>query len=103
MVSVASPAISGRVGGDLLKELKMRFPGWKSKSSEIDREEGARKLHEAAWPDMFANLQSAYAELTNTQFELERRTAEIAETRDVFQQVVSSMSEALFLTDRSGR
>lgn len=81
----------------------MRFPGWKNKNNEIDREEGARKLHEAAWPDMFANLQSAYAELTNTQFELERRTAEIAETRDVFQQVVSSMSEALFLTDRSGR
>lgn len=81
----------------------MRFPGWKSKNSAVDREEGARKLHEAAWPDMFANLQSAYAELTNTQFELERRTAEIAETRDVFQQVVSSMSEALFLTDRSGR
>ncbi|MFZ4984140.1 MAG: PAS domain S-box protein [Blastocatellia bacterium] len=81
----------------------MRFPGWKNKNTEVDREEGARKLHEAAWPDMFANLQSAYAELTNTQFELERRTAEIAETRDVFQQVVSSMSEALFLTDRSGR
>jgi PAS domain S-box-containing protein len=60
-------------------------------------------LHEAAWPDMFANLQSAYAELTNAQFELERRTSEIAETRDLFQQVVSSMTEALFLTDRSGR
>jgi PAS domain S-box-containing protein len=52
---------------------------------------------------MFANLQSAYAELTNTQFELERRAAEIAETRDLFQQVVSSMTEAVFLTDRSGR
>jgi PAS domain S-box-containing protein len=52
---------------------------------------------------MFANLQSAYAELTNTQFELERRAAEIAETRDLFQQVVTSMTEAVFLTDRSGR
>ncbi|MBK6799743.1 MAG: hypothetical protein IPG76_23975 [Acidobacteria bacterium] len=46
-------------------------------------------------PDIIANLQSAYAELTNAQFELERRTAEIAETRDLFQQVISSMSEAL--------
>jgi PAS domain S-box-containing protein len=81
----------------------MRLPGWKFKNAEEEREENARKLHEAAWPDMFANLQSAYAELTNAQFELERRTAEIAETRDLFQQVVSSMSEALFLTDRSGR
>ncbi len=81
----------------------MRLPGWKFKNAEEEREESARKLHEAAWPDMFANLQSAYAELTNAQFELERRTAEIAETRDLFQQVVSSMSEALFLTDRSGR
>ena len=81
----------------------MRLPGWKFKSVDDDREENARKLHEAAWPDMFANLQSAYAELTNAQFELERRTSEIAETRDLFQQVVSSMSEALFLTDRSGR
>ena len=29
-------------------------------------------LHEAAWPDMFANLQAAYAELTNTELKLER-------------------------------
>jgi PAS domain S-box-containing protein len=82
----------------------MRLPGWKFKNTDAtDREDDARRLHEAAWPDMFANLQSAYAELTNAQFELERRTAEIAETRDLFQQVISSMTEALFLTDRSGR
>ena len=81
----------------------MRLPNWKFKSIEEEREEDARRLHEAAWPDMFANLQSAYAELTNAQFELERRSAEVAETRDLFQQVISSMSEALFLTDRSGR
>ena len=82
----------------------MRLPSWMSKNTETnDREDGVRRLREAAWPDMFANLQSAYAELTNTQFELERRAAEIAETRDLFQQVVSSMTEAVFLTDRSGR
>jgi PAS domain S-box-containing protein len=82
----------------------MRLPSWISKNTETnDREDGVRRLREAAWPDMFANLQSAYAELTNTQFELERRAAEIAETRDLFQQVVSSMTEAVFLTDRSGR
>lgn len=81
----------------------MRLPTWKFRNAEEEREENARRLHEAAWPDMFANLQSAYAELTNAQFELERRTAEISETRDLFQQVISSMSEALFLTDRSGR
>src|SRR5215813_9019908 len=82
----------------------MRLPSWISKNTETnDCEDGVRRLREAAWPDMFANLQSAYAELTNTQFELERRTAEIAETRDLFQQVVSSMTEAVFLTDRSGR
>src|SRR5215831_11349868 len=82
----------------------MRLPSWRFKNTETnDREDGARRLHEAAWPDMFANLQSAYAELTNAQFELERRAAEIAETRDLVQQIVSSMSEALFLTDRAGR
>jgi PAS domain S-box-containing protein len=82
----------------------MRLPSWRSKNTETtDREDGVRRLREAAWPDMFANLQSAYAELTNTQFELERRASEIAETRDLFQQVVSSMTEAVFLTDRSGR
>ncbi|MEK7832064.1 MAG: hypothetical protein AAB401_13300, partial [Acidobacteriota bacterium] len=72
----------------------MRLPSWKFRNEEQDREENSRRLHEAAWPDMFANLQSAYAELTNAQFELERRTAEISETRDLFQQVISSMSEA---------
>jgi PAS domain S-box-containing protein len=87
----------------LYSEEEMRLPNWKFKSIEEEREEDARRLHEAAWPDMFANLQSAYAELTNAQFEVERRAAEVAETRDLFQQVISSMSEALFLTDRSGR
>ncbi|MFN0087048.1 MAG: PAS domain S-box protein [Blastocatellia bacterium] len=81
----------------------MRLPNWKFKSLEEERDEDARRLHEAAWPDMFANLQSAYAELNNAQLELERRASEVAETRDLFQQVISSMSEALFLTDRSGR
>ncbi|HZF38013.1 MAG TPA: PAS domain S-box protein, partial [Blastocatellia bacterium] len=80
------------------------MPSWRSKNTGTnDREDGVRRAPAAAWPDMFANLQSAYAELTNTQFELERRAAEIAETRDLFQQVVSSMTEAVFLTDRSGR
>jgi PAS domain S-box-containing protein len=81
----------------------MRLRTWRFKNGNEDRVEHARNLHDAAWPDMFANLQSAYAELTNSQLELERRTSEIAETRDLFEQVISSMSEALFLTDRSGR
>jgi PAS domain S-box-containing protein len=81
----------------------MRLPNWKFKAAETEAEDDPRRMQEAAWPDMFANLQSAYAELTNAQFELERRAAEIAETRDLVQQIVSSMSEALFLTDRAGR
>ena len=81
----------------------MRLPNWKSKPSDLVQDDEARRAQEAAWPDMFANLQSAYAELTNAQFELERRASEIAETRDLVQQIVTSMSEALFLTDRAGR
>ncbi len=81
----------------------MRLPNWKSKPSELTHDDETRRTQEAAWPDMFANLQSAYAELTNAQFELERRASEIAETRDLVQQIVTSMSEALFLTDRAGR
>jgi PAS domain S-box-containing protein len=82
----------------------MRLPSWRSKNTETNgREDDVRQAREAAWPDMYANLHSAYSELTNTQIELERRAAEIAETRDLFQQVVSSMTEAVFLTDRSGR
>ena len=72
-------------------------------SSQPSHEGGSRRLHEAAWPDMFANLQSAYAELSRAQFELEQRAAEVAETRDLFERVVESMSEALFLLDRAGR
>jgi PAS domain S-box-containing protein len=60
-------------------------------------------VYEAAWPDMFASLQTAYAELTRAQFELERRTADIEAGRDLFLEVLESMSEAWFLTDRSGR
>ena len=69
----------------------------------MTHDDETRRAQEAAWPDMFANLHSAYAELTNAQFELERRSSEIAETRDLVQQIVTSMSEALFLTDRAGR
>jgi len=53
-------------------------------------------LHQAAWPDMFANLQTAYAELAQAQFELQERVGVIQEARDLFQQVIASMSEALF-------
>ncbi len=64
---------------------------------------GPSSLHEAAWPDMFANLQSAYAELTHTESKLERRAAELEEARDLFQQVIESMSESLFLLDLTGK
>jgi PAS domain S-box-containing protein len=63
----------------------------------------AASLHEAAWPDMLTNLHVAYAELTQTQLELERRMGEINETRELFERVVESMAEALFLMDVTGR
>ncbi len=59
--------------------------------------------HQAAWPDMFVNLQTAYAELTEIRRQLERRKDEIEEGRDLFEQVLESMSEALFLVDHGGR
>jgi chemotaxis family two-component system sensor kinase Cph1 len=62
-----------------------------------------QRLYEAAWPDMFVSLQTAYAELTRAQFELERRAAEIEAGRDFFLEVIESMSEAWFLMDRTGR
>ncbi len=58
---------------------------------------------EAAWPDLFANLQDAYAKVIDTQFELERRAAELEDSRDLLRQIIASMSEALFLLDRTGR
>jgi two-component system, LuxR family, sensor kinase FixL len=63
----------------------------------------ATSLHEAAWPDILTNLHVAYAELTHTQLELERRIGEIDETRELFERVVESMAEALFLMDVTGR
>lgn len=64
--------------------------------------EAPRRAHEAAWPDMFRSLQEAYAQLTRTEQELERQKSEIEEARDLFVQVIESMSEALFLLDLSG-
>lgn len=61
-----------------------------------------QRIHESAWPDMFANLQAAYAELTEAQRQLARRSAEMAEANDLFEQVLASMSEALFLMDHAG-
>lgn len=71
-----------------------------TKDLKIPSSPGGRK---GTRPDMFANLQAAYAELTETQVELERRAAEINEMRDLFERVIESMSEALFLLDSSGR
>jgi PAS domain-containing protein len=45
----------------------------------------------------------AYGDLTRTQLELERRMAESDETRELFERVIESMSEALFLMDVAGR
>ncbi len=71
---------------------------------EHEAQQGSlQRLHESAWPDMFVNLQTAYSELTRTQFELERQAAEIETARDLFLQVIESMSEAWFLMDRTGR
>jgi two-component system, sensor histidine kinase and response regulator len=73
------------------------------KTKQKARRAVSQQLHDAAWPDMFANLQTAYADLTRAQFELERRSAEINEARDLFEQVIKSMSEAMFLLDYTGR
>jgi PAS domain S-box-containing protein len=67
------------------------------------RQSASQRFHETAWPEMFVNLQSAYTELTREQFELERRGAEVEAERDLFLEVIESMSEAWFLMDRTGR
>lgn len=54
-------------------------------------------------PEMFTSLQSAYAEAAGAHFELERRTAQIMEMRDLYQTIIASMSEAIFLTNLAGR
>jgi PAS domain S-box-containing protein len=71
--------------------------------AEREGRPSAHRLHEAAWPDMFTNLQSAYAELAQAQFELQTRTSEIQTARDLFEQVVASISEGLFLLDHTGQ
>ena len=69
----------------------------------LEHSDEAGQIQEAAWPDMFANLQGAYAELVSTRFELERSSEQVAETRDLYQQIIASTSEAFFLTDLTGR
>ena len=56
-----------------------------------------------AWPDMFVNLQTAYAELTQTQFDLEQHAQELAEARDLFAQTLTTLTEGLFVADQTGR
>lgn len=72
------------------------------RSAVAAAEDRPRSLHEAAWPTMFESLQAAYAELTEAQWELERRAAEIEEAKELFEQVLESMSEGLFLMDLHG-
>lgn len=58
---------------------------------------------DAAWPDLLSNLQVAYTDLVKTRFDLERRADELQAAHDLVQQVITSMSEALFLLDTAGR
>jgi two-component system, chemotaxis family, response regulator Rcp1 len=68
------------------------FVDWKIASMEETQGQGAPQgVYEAAWPDMFASLQTAYAELTRAQFELQRRTAEIEVGRDLFLLAVEAL------------
>ena len=53
-------------------------------------QDAPRQVYEAAWPDMFASLQTAYAELTRAQFELERRTAEADLVGRLFTEICGS-------------
>src|SRR5262249_48987256 len=55
-----------------------------------------------AWPDMFVNLQTAYAELTQTQFDLEHHAQELAQARDLFAQTLETLTEGLFVADQTG-
>ena len=69
---------------------------------QMPRQDAPKQVYEAAWPDMFASLQTAYAELTRAQFEPRARTAEMKAGRDLFYEVIESMSEAWLLIDRAG-
>jgi two-component system, chemotaxis family, sensor kinase Cph1 len=60
------------------------------------------RLQQTDWSEMFINLQTAYAELTHASLALERQKAEIDAGRELLLQVITSMSEALLLTDRTG-
>src|SRR5260370_22932741 len=55
------------------------------------------------WPDMFVNLQTAYAELTQTQFDLEQHAQELAEARDLFAQTLTTLTEGLLVADQTAR
>lgn len=55
------------------------------------------------WSALFTELQSAYANLTLRQFELTQRLHAARQSGELLQEVVDSMSEALFVTDRAGR
>jgi PAS domain S-box-containing protein len=52
---------------------------------------------------MFGNLQTAYTDLTQLNFALMRRVAELEAERERLRQAIASMSEAFFLMDRAGR
>jgi two-component system, chemotaxis family, sensor kinase Cph1 len=60
------------------------------------------RLQQTDWSEMFINLQTAYADLTHASLALERQKAEVDAGRELLLQVITSMSEALLLTDRTG-
>jgi two-component system NtrC family sensor kinase len=67
-----------------------------------DANDGKKHPATAVWPDSFASLQAAYAELVQNQWELERRSEQIAAARDLFDRVIETLNEALFVADPSG-
>ena len=60
-------------------------------------------IRESSRPDLFEYLQAVSSELIQSQRELDRRAREIDEIRDLFERLIESMSDALFLLDDNGQ
>lgn len=65
-------------------------------------EDGLTQIQENAWIEIIRSMEKIYAQLADTQAEMERKSAELERTKEFLGNVIDSMLNALVVADERG-
>jgi len=66
------------------------------------KQETGERLQESAWIEIISQMERMYAELANTQAEIEEKSRELQEAKEFTDNIIASMVDALIVVDSLG-